>query len=124
MAKPKNVDSLTLVGTMSYEKGTFAFFDGTSAEYKKALKLADWIAGYKVTEIAANVVKLASATNQVELRVGRQLRREEDGPWLLAAQTAPYAASGSGTSGTGSAAATSGAESDIVKRMMQRREKE
>src|ERR1035441_9473136 len=49
---PKSFDSLTLVGTMTYEKGTFAFFDGTSAEYKKALKLADAIAGYKVTNIA------------------------------------------------------------------------
>ena len=84
---PKSFDSLTLVGTMSYEKGTFAFFDGTSSEYKKALKLTDAIAGYKVTNIAPNGVKLASGTNELELSVGAQLRREEDGPWLLASQS-------------------------------------
>ena len=27
-----------LVGTMSYRKGTYAFFDGTSAEYRKVLE--------------------------------------------------------------------------------------
>src|ERR1022692_4192324 len=80
---PPSFDSLTLVGTMTYEKGTFAFFDGTSSEYKKALKLADAIAGYKVTNIAPTGVKLASGTNVMDLIVGAQLRREEDGPWQL-----------------------------------------
>jgi hypothetical protein len=131
-AKPKSVDLVTLVGTMSYEKGTFAFFDGTSSEYKKALKLTDSIAGYKVTNIAANAVKLASGTNELELRVGAQLRREEDGPWLLAGQSASYvSAPGSASTGgaaatttTGPGAASGGADSDIIKKLMQRREKE
>jgi hypothetical protein len=117
---------------MSYEKGTFAFFDGTSSEYKKALKLADAIAGYKVTNIAPNGVKLASGTNELELSVGAQLRREEDGPWLLASQSTSYAATPASTSTnaaattntTGSDAAAGGAESDILKKLMQRREKE
>ena len=129
---PRSVDSLTLVGTMSYEKGTFAFFDGTSSEYKKALKLADAIAGYKVTNIAPNSVKLASGTNELELRVGAQLRREEDGPWLLAGQFTPYAAipasistnAAPTTTTTSSDAASGDAESDIIKKLMQRREKE
>ena len=54
---------MTLVGTMTYEKGTFAFFDGSSSEYRKALKRAGIIAGYKLTSIAANSVELASGTN-------------------------------------------------------------
>ena len=129
---PKSVDSLTLVGTMSYEKGTFAFFDGTSSDYKKALKLTDSIAGYKVTNITPNGVKLASGTNELDLSVGAQLRREEDGPWLLAGQSASYAAAPASTSTNGAAATTAtgsdatsgGAESDIIKRLMQKREKE
>jgi hypothetical protein len=128
---PKSFDSLTLVGTMSYEKGMFAFFDGTSAEYKKALRLADAIAGYKVANISPNSVKLAAGTNQLELSVGAQLRREEDGPWRLASQFAPYADTPASTS-TNAAAASSagsdttsaGAQSDIIKRLMQKREKE
>ena len=131
-SKPKSFDSVTLVGTMSYEKGTFAFFDGTSSEYKKALKLTDSIAGYRVTNIAPNAVKLATGTNEVELSVGGQLRREENGPWLLAGQSMSYASTPGSTSASGaastttagSAAAASGADSDIIKKLMQRREKE
>ena len=128
---PKSFDSLILVGTMSYEKGTFAFFDGTSSDYKKALKLTDSIAGYKVTHIAPNSVKLASGTNELDLSVGTQLRHEEDGPWLLSSQSTSYAATPASTSTnsaaattTGSDTASGGAESDIIRRLMQRREKE
>jgi hypothetical protein len=129
---PKSFDSLTLVGTMTYEKGTFAFFDGTSSEYKKALRLADVIAGYKVTNISPNGVKLASGTNQLELSVGAQLRREENGPWRPSSQFTSYAPTPASTSTNASATtstagsdtASAGAESDIIKRLMQKREKE
>ncbi len=129
---PKSFDSLTLVGTMSYEKGMFAFFDGTSAEYKKALRLADAIAGYKVANISPNSVKLAAGTNQLELSVGAQLRREEDGPWRLASQFASYEDTPASTSTNavattstaGSDTASAGAQSEIIKRLMQKREKE
>jgi hypothetical protein len=129
---PKSFDSLTLVGTMTYEKGTFAFFDGTSSEYKKALKLTDSIAGYKLTNIAPNGVKLASGTNALELSVGAQLRREENGPWLLTGQSTSYAATPASTStnalaattAAGPDAASGGAQSDIIKKLMERREKE
>jgi hypothetical protein len=131
-SKPKSFDSLTLCGTMTYEKGTFAFFDGTSSEYKKVLKLTDSIAGYKVANIAPNSVKLVSGTNELELSVGAQLRREEEGPWLLSSQSTSYAATPASTStnalatstATSADAASGGAESDIIKKLMQRREKE
>jgi hypothetical protein len=69
---------------MSYGKGPFAFFDGTSSEYRKVLKLGDSIAGYKITNIEPNSARLASSTNEVQLRVGMQLRREENGAWHVA----------------------------------------
>ncbi len=128
----KVLDSLTLVGTMSYEKGTFAFFDGSSPDYKKALKLSDVIAGYKVTNIAPNGVTLTAGTNALELGLGMQLRREEDGPWLLSGQAGSYAATSTVTSTnaaaatatTGSDAASGAADSDIIKKLMQRRAQE
>ncbi len=130
--KPKSIDSLTLVGTMSYEKGTFAFFDGSSSKYQKALKLTDSIAGYQVINIAPNGVKLASGTNELELSVGAHLRREEDGPWLLSGQSASYVAAPASSSTNAAAtsitsapdAGSSGSESEILKRLMQKREKE
>src|SRR5215510_7712669 len=45
------VDTLALVGTLSYEKGTFAFFDGSSSQFRKTAKVADSVAGFKVTAI-------------------------------------------------------------------------
>jgi hypothetical protein len=128
---PTRVDSLTLVGTMSYEKGEFAFFDGTSSDYKKALKSSDVIAGYKVKTITPTGVALASGTNELKLGVGMQLRREEDGPWRLSGQSTSYAATPNSTSTSTNAAAATGAaltsvaaDSDIIKKLMQRRQQE
>jgi len=128
---PRIFDAVTLVGTMTYEKGTFAFFDGTSPEYKKALRLTDMIAGYKVASITPNSVKLASGTNQFELNVGSGLRREESGPWQPAGQFSSYESlsTSNSTNSTpstspGSDTASAGAESDVLKRLMQKREKE
>jgi hypothetical protein len=131
--KPKSVDSFSLVGVMSYEKGSFAFFDGSSSSFRKALKNSDSIAGFKVSEISANRVKLTADTNTFELQVGMQMRREEEGSWQPSRQNETYAAvsspspSPSPSSGNNSAAppaTSSGAESDVLKRLMQRREQE
>lgn len=129
---PKTVDSLSLVGTMSYEKGWFAFFDGSSSEYKKVLKLTDTIAGYKVAEIEPDAVKLVVGTNRLELKVGVQMRREDEGAWLVTGQSGSYLASPTTTStnavaataSAGPDAASSAAESDIIKRLMQKRQQE
>jgi hypothetical protein len=80
------VDSFALVGTMSYEKGLFAFFDGTSSEYRKSLQINDQIAGFKIAGIESAFVKLASPTNEIQLPVGMQMRREDKGEWRLGAQ--------------------------------------
>ncbi|MBI3849749.1 MAG: hypothetical protein HY298_05595 [Verrucomicrobia bacterium] len=118
-------ESFALVGTMSYEKGLFAFFDGTSSEYRKVLKRADTIAGYKVEDITPNHVRLASGTNEIDLPVGMQMRREEEGGWLLSARTETPAAAPSqtnvarpalptATAGAGQPAVATAAEPTIV----------
>jgi hypothetical protein len=121
-------DSFALVGVMSYEKGTFAFFDGSSSEFKKALKQSDSIAGYKVAEIDPNTVKLVAAgTNRIELHVGMQMRREQGGDWVASTQTEAYAAdsstSGASSSGTQSVAA-GGSNNDVLERLRKKREQE
>jgi len=54
-------ESFALVGTMRYEKGLFAFFDGTRSDYRKVLKQDETIAGFKITGIEPSHVTLASA---------------------------------------------------------------
>ena len=120
--RPRTVDSLTLVGIMSYEKGTFAFFDGSSSEYKKAVKLSDTIAGHKITRIEPNAVILSAGTNQVELRVGMRLHREEGGDWIVSAQQESYAAASS--TPTASSAAPGSADNDVLERLRKKREQE
>jgi hypothetical protein len=77
-------ETLALVGVMNYGKGPLAFFDGTRSDYRKVLKPNENIAGFKVTAIAPSAVKLASSTNEIELQLGMQLSREQEGEWKLA----------------------------------------
>jgi hypothetical protein len=157
---PARVDAFTLVGTMDYEKGLFAFFDGTSSEYRKALQPGGAIGGYQLAEIGSGRVKLTNETAQHELRVGLQLRRQEGGEWEAHASGEAYAsysprserggergsdrwggrgsdrrgdragaeaATSSSTNGApaATAASTSSADADeVLKRLMEQRERE
>jgi hypothetical protein len=120
----KAQDSFSLVGTMSYDKGDFAFFDGNSSDYKKVLKPDETIAGYKVVSISADSVKLERESKDLELPVGSQLRRQDDGTWVQSAHTDTYAASSSSSGSSQTDAAPGGGDNDVLKRLMQRREKE
>jgi hypothetical protein len=126
--KPKITESLALVGVMSYEKGTFAFFDGSRSEYRKTVKLDDTIAGYKVTNINAAGITLAAGTNQLELRVGMHLRKEEGGTWTPSSLSETYAVDSTSTSTSSSSASpqspSTGADSDVLERLRKRREQE
>jgi hypothetical protein len=122
--KAKTAESFTLVGIISYEKGTFAFFDGSSAAYKKALKAADSIAAYRVTAIGADSVKLSAGTNQVELRVGMQMRREEEGEWQPGSVPESYTASSNSNSSTPAASASSSEENEVLRRLRLKKEQE
>ena len=88
-------DSFTLVGTLSYEKGDFAFFDGTSSQYRKAVRLNETIAGFKVTNIEPNSVTLLLDTNTTVLKIGEQMRDDGEGHWLSANQLAARSGNGS-----------------------------
>ena len=122
------VHALSLVGTMSFDKGTFAFFDGSRPEYKKPLKAGEKIAGYEIKEIKPNGVKIANETNQFELKVGQQLRREDDAEWQIAsardAVVTNAANSGSETENPSSPSGASGSEDEALKRLMEKRAKE
>ena len=125
-------DAFALRGTMSYEKGRFAFFDGTSLDYRKAAQTDDTIAGFKVAEVGRDSVKLESNGKQIELQIGMQMKKPEQGNWELAsgADVIDFNASASTgetntTTNTEAGSSTSsGGESDILKRLLQKREQE
>src|SRR5689334_21617853 len=78
------VDAFALVGTMSYAKGQFAFFDGSSSQYKKVLEPGGTIAGYTVKEITQTNVTLAANGKEFGMPVGSQMRNEGQNKWQLA----------------------------------------
>ena len=129
--KPKRIDYLNLVGAMSYDKGRFAFFDGTSSEYRKSVKPGDSIAGYKVAAVAQNQVTLQNGDKKIELPVGGQLKREDEGEWRVNSAPETFATSGnsSDSSSSSSSSSSSGTNSSgsseetnpILKRLLEQR---
>jgi len=117
------VDSFSFVGTMSYAKGNFAFFDGTSPDFRKVLELNRSVADFKVTAINPRSVTLLSGTNETVLPLGTQMYRDDDGHWTVSTETVSYANAGAapgadrhrrrgGSFSTGSAAATDSLQTD------------
>jgi len=100
-SRPRNrSESFALVGTMKYDKGPFAFFDGNRSDYRKVLKPDDSIAGFKVAEILPSAVKLTSSTNEIELPVGMQLRREDENSDWVKSERPESAEPSGGSSGS------------------------
>lgn len=129
--------AFTLVGTMSYEKGIFAFFSGNSEDLKKALMVSGKIADYTVTDIDYGRVTLESTnkTEKLELKVG-DVVREENGTWQFSGQgevaagssatgsSARSSAESSSSGGDNGAPASASAPNDILKKLMEKREQE
>jgi hypothetical protein len=126
---PRDGDYFTLVGTMSYEEGTFAFFNGSSSQYQASMKCGGIIGGYKVAAIDSDDVKLSQGTNEIALRIGMQMRREQDGTWTKSDAPSSYTVSSfeptpASTSSSAPGDASSGPENEVLKRLMEKREKE
>lgn len=131
------IDSLTLVGTMDYEKGKLAFFDGSSSQFKKAVKVGDSVGSFKLLDVTPSQVKLAADKAEMELKIGQALRREDDGEWQVSSISVIGSGSSSMASTNGAkpadaAAATPSSDSsssgggadDALKRLLERRAKE
>ena len=127
---------VTLVGTMSYEKGLFAFFDSNNPDMKKILTTDDEVAGYKVKEITTGTVTLEGADKKEFLmKVGEQMR-QESGTWQLngqaeadssAAATEAPVESDSPADATEAPAAAPSSDlqaNEVLKRLMKLREQE
>jgi hypothetical protein len=118
------VQSLSLVGTMSYGKGEFAFFEGSNSEYRKPVKAGDKIAGYQVKQITSSSVKVASDSQEFEIKVGQQLRREDDGEWQLASGSTRAATPEPSNGSAAPVSSGNGAEDEVVRRLLEKRAKE
>ena len=126
--------AFTLVGTMGYQKGLFAFFSGNNDDIKKVLPVAGKIADYNVTQIVQGRVTL-EATNKsekFELKIG-DVMRQENGKWALAGAaelpagtvaSEPTTTSSPGNDNPAPAPSPALGQSEVLKRLMQLRAKE
>lgn len=129
----RSAPGFSLVGTMAYQKGMLAFFDGTDSDYRKVLAVDGTIAGYRVTAITLTGVRLVSSNKPVELVVGAQMR-QQGGGWQLAApgegELSSYsrdtesASADQAAPDQPSAPPSSSEPNDVLKRLMQQREQE
>ena len=144
----RSAPAFGLVGTMAYEKGMFAFFDGNSPEYQKVLYESESnnIAGFIVAEITTSGVKLQTADKKqtMTFKIGDTLQQQNDGTWDIGGSTGSF--SSAGGAGFGAAPADSGIASspstepgaaaapvapsaavqgnDILRRLMQERQQQ
>lgn len=129
----RSAPAFTLVGTMSYHKGMFAFFDGNNADLRKVLFESGTIAGYTVAEVTLNGVTLQTADKKetVQMKIGDLMRQEGD-HWQPAGQGELGSSSTGSTSSASENSSSSTAPTktaatepnDILKKLMQQREQE
>lgn len=125
-----HADTISLVGTMRYEKGLFAFFDSPDANYRKALHEGETIAQYTVKRITPDGVELTRDKNQLSLKITDQLRRPDGSDWTLVAggaarSDAPAADSANAAdAGPPVPLAIPADASDTLKRLMAQRQKQ
>jgi hypothetical protein len=134
----RSAPAFTLVGTMSYGKGMFAFFDGNNPDLRKVLYQSDTngIAGYTVAEITLTGVRLQTADKKqtVQLKIG-EMMRQEGSSWRLVEQGELFAGASAGESAAPAAAENSSPDAsaapspalegnDVLRKLMQLREQE
>jgi hypothetical protein len=144
--RPSRAPQFNLVGTMSYEKGNFAFFSGNRDELKEILTVNGTIAGYTVTDITPQSATLRGPDKKdLVLQIGDQMRQENEG-WIYVSRNnvtpdvvpteRTTSASGTVTPGNTTTPSTDTDNSDnaapsanlgsddVLKRLMQKREQE
>jgi hypothetical protein len=125
---------VSLVGTMNYDKGLFAFFDSNQYDLKQIIGAGTQFAGYTVKAITTDGVTLVDKSKREHtMKIGAQMHQDGTS-WVLSDRNDYVAPSDSSTASDSS---SSGSEShsepapssnlennDVLKRLMQLREKE
>ena len=137
--KPRSggMTGIALVGTMSYEKGWFAFFNAGDSDNKKVIAAGGEVGGNQVKDISATAVTLVGDDKkEFTMKIGDQLH-QDGSRWKLsdnasASSSEPAsAAEGDSAGNSGGTAETPAAAApanfvgnDVLKRLMEKRAKE
>jgi hypothetical protein len=122
--------AFALVGTQSYEKGKFAFFNGSDSKYQKVLEPGGIIAGYTVKDVTLTNVTLAANGKDFSMPVGAQMRNQGSNKWELSGHIIEEQTTDETNGDTAAAepsappTGASPAMNDVLKQMMERRQQE
>lgn len=82
--KSARLEIFALLGTASSGTGAFAFFDGNRPEFRTMAHPGERIGSCIIQSVGFDHVRLTSGTNEIELPIRKELRRENEGPWRVA----------------------------------------
>ena len=122
-------DAISLVGTMEYEKGYFAFFDSPNAKFRGVLAQGGVVADFTVKQVSASRVELAHGDQTLSLQIAQQLTRVDGGDWTVSAVPARIEEStatpvDASSSAPANPTAIPADASDTLKRLMEQRQKQ
>lgn len=128
---------LILTGTMVTEDQQLAFFNGSQTEFNRVVSLSDQIAGCSIVTIATSHVDLKRGDQTIVLPVGKQLTLDPNAATLAApSDPAPTPEIAAAPASAGPSPETPGAppapgtistppdRAELIRRMMERRQKE
>ena len=77
------VNTISHVGFLGSAKGDRAFFDGSSLSYRKAITIGESLDIFKLTSISPEGAVLEAPGGRFSLKIGDQIRQENEGEWKL-----------------------------------------
>ena len=124
----KRVDRFDLLGMMTYDGQGVAIFEGSEKEFNVEIKLGEKISGFNLVAMNTDKITLSNGTKNYELKIGTGMQRAEGEDWKLASDAGSYKPAERKKSVVIKKPETSSGESssreEILKRMMERRQKE
>jgi hypothetical protein len=82
--KPKEVETINLLGTMSYEQGSFAFIESNNPPYNQTVREGEKFSNCTVGKIFLTHLILTAGEKEIRWPVGAKIYREDQGNWKLA----------------------------------------
>lgn len=126
--------TVSLLGTMLRGNEAIAFVSGSEVGSATEAGNGAVLAGHKITAIRADGISLEENGTKVDLPVGSSLAKDEDGVTITTGVSSPkaeesksedkYDSGSQSVPETGTEATDGGAESDAMKKMMERRRQE
>jgi hypothetical protein len=119
---PKATDFVMLTGVMVNDGKALAFFSGSRPDYDKVIDVNGDIAGAKITRIAPSGIEVDRAGRKIVVAVGQTVPFDNSAPGAPPADAAAPATTG--TEALPATPALPGNLSEVMRRMMERRQKE